>query len=169
MRNFRIGTSRITDGTRPLSIGCTGIERKIASRKRGSSQSVYPATFRSAREDQGFVIAQQVAAGIGLSCFPVDGANLKPASLIALDGRANIQLTSVRLRAFDAVRSIRSSTAWRGQPRSPARRSGDTSSGVGHTVSNRRCSLGACSALPSLGCFVLRVLRERSKSAQKTS
>jgi hypothetical protein len=69
---------------------------------------VYPATFRSAREDQGFVIAQQVAAGIGLSCFPVDGANLKMASLIALDGRESVHLALVRFRAFDASRSIRS-------------------------------------------------------------
>lgn len=89
-------------------LGARGSDAKSPVRKRGSNQSVYPATFRSAREAQGFVIAQQVAAGIGLSCFPVDGANLKMASLIALDGRASVQLASVRLRAFDASRSIRS-------------------------------------------------------------
>jgi len=55
-----------------------------------------------------FVIAQQVAAGISLSCFPVDGANLKMASLIDLDGRASVQLALVRFRAFGVARSIRS-------------------------------------------------------------
>ena len=89
-------------------LGARGSKVKSPARKQGSSQSVYPATFRSAREDQVFVIAQQVAAGISLSCFPVDGANLKMASLIDLDGRASVQLALVRFRAFGVARSIRS-------------------------------------------------------------